>query len=152
MRLQKSTLFALYAVLELAREPERQLSTADIAKTYGISTHHLSKVMRQLVRVGMIRSVRGAGGGYRIAVPVNRTTLCDVIEQFEPFDPHDGFDGEGPNLATPVAAALEQVRLEIDDLTRATLQSISLKSLIRFAPNDAADLFGGAAPSRRRRG
>jgi len=138
VRLQKSTLFALYAVLELAREPERQLSTADIAGRYDISTHHLSKVMRQLVRTGMIRSVRGAGGGYRLNVQPSRTTLWDVIEPFEPFDAADGFDGAGANLSTPVSAALESVRNEIDDLTRATLQSITLKSLIRHAPDEAA--------------
>lgn len=136
MRLQKSTLFALYAVLELARDTDRQLATADIATMYGISTHHLAKVMRQLVRAGMIRSVRGAGGGYRLNVPPNRTTLWDVIELFEPFASEDGFDGEGENLSTPIAAALERVRLEIDELTRATLQSITLKSLIRYAPAD----------------
>lgn len=148
VRLQKSTLFALYAILELARDPERQLSTADIADTYGISAHHLAKVMRQLVRLGMIRSVRGAGGGYRIDVPANRTTLWDVIERFEPFDAEDGFDGEGQNLSTPLAAALESVRLEIDDLTRATLQSISLKSLIRYAPDNAM-ASSDAAPEAR---
>jgi len=136
VRLQKSTLFALYAVLELAREPDRQLSTADIAGRYDISTHHLSKVMRQLVRLGMIRSVRGAGGGYRLNVPPNRTTLWDVIEPFKPFDADDGFHGAGANLSTPVSAALEAVRTEIDDLTRATLQSITLKSLIRHAPDE----------------
>jgi Rrf2 family protein len=134
MRLQKSTQFALYAALELAREPERQLATAEIADLYGISGHHLAKVMRQLVRAGIIKSVRGAGGGYRLNVPANRTTLWDIVEIFEPFEPDGGFDGEGANLATPVSAALEQVRLEIDELTRATLQSITLKSLIRFAP------------------
>ncbi|MDP7545889.1 MAG: Rrf2 family transcriptional regulator, partial [Alphaproteobacteria bacterium] len=57
MRLQKSTEFALYAVLELAADPDRQLSTAGIAARYGISAHHLAKVMRQLVRAGLIQSV-----------------------------------------------------------------------------------------------
>ncbi|MDP6709022.1 MAG: transcriptional regulator, partial [Alphaproteobacteria bacterium] len=46
MRLQKSSQFALYAVLELASDPARQRSTAEIAETYGISSHHLAKVMR----------------------------------------------------------------------------------------------------------
>ena len=134
MRLQKSTLLALYAVLELARDPELQRSTADIAELYGSSSHHLAKVMRQLVRAGIIRSARGVGGGYRLNVPPNRTTLWDVIERFEPFSPTEGIDGDGPNHATPIAAALEQVREEIDQHTRATLQSITLKSLIRHAP------------------
>ncbi len=65
MKIQKASLFALYAVLELASDPERQLSATDIADKYGISTHHLAKILRTLVRSKLIQAVRGAGGGYR---------------------------------------------------------------------------------------
>ncbi|MBT3533639.1 MAG: Rrf2 family transcriptional regulator [Rhodospirillaceae bacterium] len=132
MRLQKSTLFALYAVLELAAEPGRQLSTADIAGRYNISAHHLAKVMRQLVRAGLIQSVRGVGGGYRFSGNVKRVTLWDIIEQFEPGSQQP--DDDEPDTATPISLALDNVRAEIDDITRATMQSITLKSLLKFAP------------------
>ncbi len=132
MRLQKSTLFALYAVLELAADPSRQMSTADIAARYGISVHHLAKVMRQLVRAGLIQSVRGVGGGYRFSGNVKRVTLWDIIEQFEPEA--DQPDDVSLDTATPISLALDSVRGEIDDITRATMQSITLKSLLKFAP------------------
>ena len=48
MKLQKATLFALFAVLELARDPSRQVSAAEIAEIYGVSVNHLAKVMRDL--------------------------------------------------------------------------------------------------------
>ena len=86
MKLQKASMFALYAVLELASDPERQLSTTDIADKYGISTHHLAKILRTLVRSGLVQAVRGAGGGYRFSGVVNRTTLLDVIELFESLE------------------------------------------------------------------
>ena len=134
MRLQKSTQFALYAVLELAADPERQMSTADIAARYGISAHHLAKVMRRLVRAGLIQSVRGVGGGYRFSGNVRRVTLWDVMELFEP-DFQDAEDNEVA-IGTPISQALDNVRAEIDDLTRATMQSITLKSLLKFAPKE----------------
>ena len=134
MRLQKSTQFALYAVLELAADPERQMSTADIAARYGISAHHLAKVMRRLVRAGLIQSVRGVGGGYRFSGNVRRATLWDVMELFEP-DFQDAEDNEVA-IGTPISQALDNVRAEIDDLTRATMQSITLKSLLKFAPKE----------------
>jgi len=134
MRLQKSTLFALYAALELAADPARQMSTADIAARYGISAHHLAKVMRQLVRAGLIQSVRGVGGGYRFSGNVKRVTLWDIIEIFEPGAQTSASDDGEPRHATPVSRALDRVRAEIDDLTRATMQSITLKSLLKFAP------------------
>ncbi len=67
MRLHKATWCALYAVLELARDRERQVSAAEIAERYGISANHLAKVLRGLGRAGLVESVRGAGGGYRFA-------------------------------------------------------------------------------------
>ena len=134
MRLQKSTQFALYAVLELAADPERQMSTADIAARYGISAHHLAKVMRRLVRAGLIQSVRGVGGGYRFSGNVRRVTLWDVMELFEP-DFQEAEDNEAA-ISTPISQALDNVRTEIDDLTRATMQSITLKSLLKFAPKE----------------
>ena len=134
MRLQKSTQFALYAVLELAADPERQMSTADIAARYGISAHHMAKVMPRLVRAGLIQSVRGVGGGYRFSGNVRRVTLWDVMELFEP-DFQEAEDNEAA-ISTPISQALDNVRAEIDDLTRATMQSITLKSLLKFAPKE----------------
>lgn len=139
MRLQKSTQFALYAVLELAADPERQMSTADLATRYSISAHHLAKVMRRLVRAGLIQSVRGVGGGYRFSGNVRRVTLWDVMELFEP-DAQSAEDDEAVT-GTPISQALDNVRAEIDDLTRATMQSITLKSLLKFAPAEIDEEF-----------
>ncbi len=86
MKLNKGSLFALFAVLELAGNGDRQLSTTDIAEKYGISTHHLAKVMRNLVHSGLVQAVRGVGGGYRFAGNVRRTTLLDVIQLFEKLE------------------------------------------------------------------
>lgn len=146
MKLHKATTFGLYAVLELAREPARQLSTADIAERYGISTHHLAKVMRTLVRGGLVQSARGAGGGYRFCGRANRVTLMDIITLFETVGSElDLGDGDlAP--ATDIGAALQAVRDEIDDLTRATLQSITLRTLIKSADKrDAAPTLASAS-------
>jgi len=142
MKLQKATLFALYATLELAREPQRQFSTSDIAEKYGISTHHLAKVMRNLVRVGMIESVRGVGGGYRFAGDIDRTTLLDVIQLFEPMESDLGLSGDASAAAVPILSGLRHVSDEMDDLMRATLDSITLKTLLKNISNEA----GRSAP------
>ena len=133
MKLQVSTLIALYAVLELASDPSRQLSTAEIAERYGISTHHLAKVMRPLVREGLVHSVRGAGGGYRFCGRANRTTLLDVISLFEELSSELDLVNDGPTRSSEIGAALNAVWGEIDELTGATLQSITLKTLLKSA-------------------
>ena len=132
MKIQKSTTFALFAVLELARDPAAQLATGEIADSYGISVHHLAKVMRQLVRAGLIQSVRGAGGGYRFSANPNRVTLYDVVALFEDNLASE-FEVPGASVGTGIGRALQMVGDEIEDLTRATLQSITLTTLVRHA-------------------
>lgn len=130
MKIQKASMFALYAVLELARDPERQLSATDIAEKYGISTHHLAKVLRTLVRSGLVQAVRGAGGGYRFTGVINRTTLLDVIELFESLESE--LDTPCPRGRTggAVVEELQSITREIDDLTKAVLDTITLETAL----------------------
>ncbi len=132
MKLQKASRYALYAVLHLASEPGKQFSTADIAESYGVSIHHLAKVMRTLVRSGLIDSVRGVGGGYRFTGNLRRTTWWDVIHEFESLksviDTPDDLSGN----AGIVIRGLDSVMGEIDGLNRATLDSITVKTLLRY--------------------
>jgi Rrf2 family protein len=130
MKIQKASLFALYAVLELASDPERQLSATDIADKYGISTHHLAKILRTLVRSKLVQAVRGAGGGYRFTGIMNRTTLLDVISLFETLESE--IDAPSPNglVAGAVVQELQSITDEIDDLTKAILDTITLETAL----------------------
>ena len=130
MKIQKASLFALYAVLELASDPERQLSATDIADKYGISTHHLAKILRTLVRSKLIQAVRGAGGGYRFTGIVNRTTLLDVIELFETLESDlDTLDPKG-QAGGAIIEELHSITREIDDLTKTVLDTITLETAL----------------------
>ncbi len=132
MKLQKASRYALYAVLHLATEPGKQFSTAEIAESYDVSIHHLAKVMRTLVRSGLIESVRGVGGGYRFAGSLRRTTLWDVIHEFESLESDIDTPDELSGNADIVISGLDSVMNEIDGLNRATLDSITLKTLLRY--------------------
>lgn len=129
MSLQKATLFALYAVLELAEDTDRQLSASEIAERYNISTNHLAKVLRDLGRAGLVESVRGAGGGYRFCGNAKRTTLLDVVRLFEEV-------GAGPTSGivqdTNAGVALSLVMDEIEEITHATLLSISIETMLKL--------------------
>ena len=130
MKIQKSSLFALYAILELASDPERQLSATDIADKYGISTHHLAKILRTLVRSKLVQAVRGAGGGYRFTGVVNRTTLLDIIELFETLESENDTPCPKGQVAGAVIEELQSITREIDDLTKAVLDTITLETAL----------------------
>ncbi len=128
MNLQIASRLAIFAVLELAANPERQLSVGEIGEKYGVSSHHLAKVMHVLGRAGLVRSVRGAGGGYQFIGNTRRTTLLDIIQLFENFGARD--DDEAPGANTPEGATLREVLGEIDDIALATLGSITIATLL----------------------
>lgn len=127
MKLQTATRLGLYAVLELARDPERTLSSADLAERFGVSNHHLAKVLGTLSNAGLVRGGRGASGGYRFTGNRKRTTLMDIVALFEPAP---GSRPTEPGEETDIGGALQRVLDEIDEIAEATLRSISLETLL----------------------
>lgn len=142
MKLKKSSLFALFAVLELAADSRRQLSTTDIADKYGISTHHLAKIMRTLAQAGMVQAVRGVGGGYRFSGNTGRTTLLDVIRLFETLESDLDLPNHWNERENPIVAELQRISREIDELTQAVLDAVTLKTALKnilpYAATEAA--------------
>ena len=132
MRLQKNTLFALYSVLESASQPVRQLSAGEIARKYGISPHHLAKVLHTLARAGVVESVRGVGGGYRFAGNARRLTLMDVIELFENIGAPGRSGPPRRRASAGVERAVGTVLSEIDAMAGATLHSISIATMLKL--------------------
>lgn len=131
MKLQRATRIALYAILDLAADPDRQTTAASIADRYGVSINHLAKVMRDLGRAGLVESVRGAGGGFRFSGNARRTTLMNVIQLFETV----GAEGTGarePGERTAEGRAIRQVLDEIDAIAQATLRSITLDTMMKL--------------------
>ena len=135
MKLQKATRFAIYALLELARDPERQLAASDIARRYAISTNHLAKVMRELGRAGLVEAERGVGGGYRFVANAKRVTLWDVVSRFESL--HG--DTVEPGQDTETGLALGMVLGEMGEIAEATLRSITIDTMLRMRPRAKAD-------------
>ncbi|MGQ0711684.1 MAG: Rrf2 family transcriptional regulator [Rhodoferax sp.] len=128
MKLQQNTRLALYSLLEFASQPERKIGAAEIAEKYEVSSHHLAKVLAELSRMGMVRSVRGVGGGYRFIGNARRLTLMDIISHFEDTPPSEPPGREH----TPVERALASVLSEVDEIARASMSSITLATMLRI--------------------
>ena len=84
MRLTVYTDYSLRVLMYLAVR-EGGLATIDeIAKSYSISRNHLMKVVHQLGVAGYIETVRGRGGGLRLAKPAQAIGLAEVVRHTEP--------------------------------------------------------------------
>lgn len=131
MKLQISSQLAVYALLELAARRDDQLSVGEIGEKYGVSNHHLAKVMNILGRARLVRSVRGVGGGYQFIGNARRTTLLDVILLFEQLSGADS-DNAASGKVTDEQRALTNVLAEIDETARATLGSITIATMLKM--------------------
>ncbi len=84
MRLTVYTDYALRMLMYLALRKDQLATIAEIAESYDISRNHLMKVAHQLGVAGFVETVRGRGGGLRLAKPVGSIGLGDVVRYTEP--------------------------------------------------------------------
>ena len=83
MRLTRYTDYALRTLIYVGLHEPRQSSIAEIARAYGISESHLTKVVHQLGRLGFIRTTRGRGGGLQLAKLPAEIVVGTVVRQTE---------------------------------------------------------------------
>lgn len=84
MRLTTMTDYALRLLMYVAQQPQRLCTIAEVAQAYGISEAHLMKVTHQLGLQGWIETVRGKGGGMRLAHAPAAINLGAVVRSIEP--------------------------------------------------------------------
>lgn len=83
MRLTLFTDYGLRTLMRLAEEPERIFTTEAIARELKLSRHHLTKVVRTLGAAGYVTTLRGVGGGFRLARPAEEIRIGAVARRLE---------------------------------------------------------------------
>ncbi len=129
MRLSLQTDYALRTLLFLATRTGRT-TVADVSGFYGISAHHVGKVVHQLGRLGYVRNHRGPSGGIELAREPSAITVGRVILDFE-VNMHllDCVSMPGVCVIQP-GCTLRGVFAEAERLQMDYLESITLESLL----------------------
>ncbi|MCO6416890.1 Rrf2 family transcriptional regulator [Siccirubricoccus sp. KC 17139] len=79
MRLTLYTDYALRVLIHLGLRPDRLVSIREIATAHRISENHLVKVVHQLGQGGFVKTLRGKGGGLRLARPPGEIRVGEVV-------------------------------------------------------------------------
>jgi Rrf2 family transcriptional regulator, nitric oxide-sensitive transcriptional repressor len=86
MRLSTYSDYSIRVLMQAAlRSPER-VTVDEVADTFGISRHHLVKVVHDLGRSGYLRTQRGIGGGFTLGRPPEQIRLGDIVRLGEESD------------------------------------------------------------------
>lgn len=83
LRISKLTDYALLILSEMARQPDMLMSAKALADSLHLNTPTVSKILKILCDAGLVKSVRGAEGGYRLARHAAEITVADVITSME---------------------------------------------------------------------
>jgi len=139
MHLSAKTEYACIAVLELALRygSEKPVRIRDIAEANGIPSRFLVQILLQLKAAGIVGSLRGAAGGYRLAKDPAEITLAEVMAASE------------AQLAPPVCSAARQTSTTktllaawrtIADVQIEMLESVTFADLAADAVRRAGDV------------
>ena len=154
LRLSKLTDYGTVIMSSMARCPSDLHSAADIALPLGVTPPTASKILKRLVRAGLVQSVRGVRGGYRLSRSPEQISITEVIDALE-----------GPFGVTECSAVVGLCSQETDctirdhwqdlnQLIRHTLDRVTLADMSRprLRPDEGAAAFTLQRMPRRPRG
>jgi Rrf2 family transcriptional regulator, nitric oxide-sensitive transcriptional repressor len=83
MRLTMQTDYALRMLIQLGIYHDRLVTVSETARAYEVSKNHMMKVANRLCQEGFVKTVRGNGGGLRLAMRPSEIGLGEVVRRME---------------------------------------------------------------------
>lgn len=139
MQLTIFTDYGLRSLMFLAAHRDRLCNVREIADHYGVSYNHLVKVIHRLSQLQLIESLKGKGGGIRLAPEVQKLRLGDLVKMLEPnMDIVECFKKNGNACRITNTCQLKHYLFDasqafIDSLNRYTLaETVRDEQLFKF--------------------
>jgi Rrf2 family protein len=145
MRLSDGVEWGVHACVLLAVVPaDRALPSARLAEYHGVPAAYLAKHLQSLARAGILETVKGARGGYRLARPAAEITVLDVVEAIDGEEPafrcteiRRRGPAAMPAKAYPRPCGIHRVFTRADDAWRAELRATTIADLVVGVIHDA---------------
>lgn len=132
MRLTSFTDYSLRVLIFLATDPDRRGTIAEVAGAFGVSEHHLTKVVHFLGKSGWLSNLRGKGGGMQLALAPEDIVVGQVVRATEGVDlPAECFATEHDQCPITKSCRLKGVLGEAVKAFYAVLDGYTLADLVR---------------------
>ena len=130
MRLTTKGRYAVTAMLDLAFHSQKApVTLTDIATRQTISLSYLEQLFARLRRAGMVKGVRGPGGGYTLAGSPNSINIADIIAAVDEQIDATKCGGEG-NCQNHKACLTHDLWMGLSEQIRTYLRGITLSDLL----------------------
>jgi len=136
MQLTRFTDYSLRVLMHLAYRKGELCTIGAIAASHSISENHLMKVVHQLARLGYVETLRGKGGGIRLAQPPEKIRVGAVVRDVEEtLAPAECLD-EGRHSACRLlpACRLQSVLRDAQHAFLQHLDGYTLRDLLNTRP------------------
>jgi Rrf2 family transcriptional regulator, nitric oxide-sensitive transcriptional repressor len=132
MQLSTYSDYSIRVLMQAALRNPVRVTVDEVADTFGISRHHLVKVVHDLGRSGYLATHRGVGGGFTLARPPEEIRLGDIVRLGEESDTViDCMDGQKRCCRLLPSCRLKGVLDEAADAFFAVLDGYSLADLVK---------------------
>jgi Rrf2 family transcriptional regulator, iron-sulfur cluster assembly transcription factor len=134
MKLSTKGRYGLRAVLDLAiHNAEDAVALSQIAERQGISMNYLEQLIAKLKRAGLVNGIRGAQGGYKLALPAEEISVGAILRALEgdlnPVDCSEVNPGDG-NCSNSDLCVTKYVWKRISDSINEAVDGIMLSELV----------------------
>ncbi|WNB93307.1 cysteine metabolism transcriptional regulator CymR [Bacillus sp. NEB1478] len=135
MKISTKGRYGLTIMMALAKKSgEGPIALKLIAKEHSLSEHYLEQLIAPLRNAGLVKSIRGAYGGYMLAKEAGTITAGDIIRVLEgPISPVEVMDDEEP--------AKRNLWIKIRDAVKDVLDSTTLEDLANYEDEGAQDAY-----------
>ncbi|CAG9607985.1 cysteine metabolism transcriptional regulator CymR [Pseudoneobacillus rhizosphaerae] len=135
MKISTKGRYGLTIMIELAKNHgEGPMSLKTIAQANDLSEHYLEQLIAPLRNAGLVKSIRGAYGGYVLGDEPSKITSGDIIRVLEgPISPVEGIEDEEP--------AKRELWIRIRDAVKDVLDNTTLEDLASHTEDGNTDAY-----------
>lgn len=131
IRLSKLTDYAIVVMSEMGRRPDAVHTVAQLAERSGVPAPTVAKLLKTLTPGGLMRSQRGASGGYTLAMAPAQITIADIVTVLDgPIALTACVEGADDQCGVETLCPMRGGWEKINKAIRAALESVTLEDMM----------------------